>query len=408
MASSSAVHDRSALGPTSSTLLVAVPVQDEPTASQRATPARAQQPSASATPGGALLTAVPVGADDALSFAPAPPAHQDPRAVRLSASVPRGEANQVGALFPGLGEWLWHMRRGLTAGFASGLTHFVLLIVLGAFVTAEVKHVEPPLPPLEVAVVNPERPRIDPPVVAKIEAKTPQVKSTANSVGSGSGSAGSGGGRGGGVFGGLQVAVVAPRIPAAAAAGGTGFGTDKAYGDHMLGEVGELKTEATFFGVKADGKKFCYVVDTSGSMAKNDRYLRCRDELIRSVRGLGYGQKYFIVFFNTQTFPMPERKLVDVKPKQMETTVRWILGAVPAGFTEPWDGLAMALRQKPDAIYLLTDGEFSEAVLQKIIAAQPSESKKIPIHTIAFESTEGEKTLQTIARVTGGKYIYVP
>jgi hypothetical protein len=67
----------------------------------------------------------------------------------------------------------------------------------------------------------------------------------------------------------------------------------------------------------------------------------------------------------------------------------------------------MAIRMKPDAIYLLTDGEFDTGVIEKVIAAQP-QSKKIPIHTIAFESQAGEATLQTISRVTGGTYRHVP
>lgn len=311
----------------------------------------------------------------------------------------------------GLSAWLWHVRYALTAAALSGATHcaaLVALVALGAvFLTAEPSKELPP--PLEVSIpVQKLLDKVEPPVVTALEADKPSVRSDGRSTGSGSGRAGAAGGRGGGLIGGVQVAALTPNAPQTTNSGGTGFGIDRAYGDDMLGEVGELKKDATFFGVKAEGRSFAFVVDTSGSMGTNNRYLRCRAELLRAVKELGHKQKYFIVFFNHQTFAMPERKLVEATSPQMKKTMQWITGAMPMGSTEPWEGVALALRMKPDAIFLLTDGEFSPDVVRKIVSAQPDEKKRVPIHTIGFESQAGEVTLQTIARETGGKYLYVP
>ncbi|MBA4018552.1 MAG: hypothetical protein C0483_15410 [Pirellula sp.] len=309
----------------------------------------------------------------------------------------------------GLGAWLWHIRYALTAGSLSGVTHCVALVTLGV-VLLDAK-ITPPqqTPPLEVSVpVQKLLDKVEPPVITALEADKPSFRSDGRSTGSGSGSAGASGGRGGELVGGVQVAALTPNAAQTTNSGGTGFGIDRAYGNDMLGEVGEMKKEATFFGVKAEGRSFAFVVDTSGSMGINNRYLRCRAELLRAVSELGHKQKYFITFFNHQTFAMPERKLVEATSPQLKKTMQWITGAVPMGSTEPWDGVYLALKLKPDAIFLLTDGEFNPEVVRKILGAQPDDKKRIPIHTIGFESTAGEVTLQTIARETGGKYLYVP
>lgn len=309
----------------------------------------------------------------------------------------------------GLSAWLWHVRYALTAGMLSGVTHCAALVTLGVvFLKAEAPQRDLP-PPLEVSIpIQKLLDKVEPPMVTALEADKPSVRSDGRSTGSGSGSAGAAGGRGGGLIGGIQVAALTPNAPQTTNSGGTGFGIDRAYGNDMLGEVGEMKKDATFFGVKAEGRSFAFVVDTSGSMGTNNRYLRCRAELLRAVKELGHKQKYFIVFFNHQTFAMPERKLVEATSPQMKKTMQWITGAMPMGSTEPWEGVALALRTKPDAIFLLTDGEFSPDVVRKIVDAQPDEKKRVPIHTIGFESQAGEVTLQTIARETGGKYLYVP
>jgi hypothetical protein len=307
------------------------------------------------------------------------------------------------------------IRKLATAAGLSCLMHCILLTLLGLFaagdfvplppyLASEVAHKEP----LVLEVTSPPA-EVTPPVIAKIDVTPKTAGVTQGNIAAGIGSAGSRGGAGGGHAGAVFVpGVEIQPLKQIASGGNGGLGVDKAVGGNLTGDAGEpVPTSATFFGIKADGKSFAFVVDTSGSMSANLRYIRCRDELIRSVSSLHYKQKYFIVFFNHEIFAMPERKLVEAQPKQLRQTLDFISRAAPMGFTEPWPGLLMAIRMKPDAIYLLTDGEFDTAVIEKVVAAQP-DSKKIPIHTIAFESQAGEPTLQTIARITGGTYRYVP
>lgn len=305
-----------------------------------------------------------------------------------------------------LGHALWHARNSMSAGVVSALVHFGLMIWLGSIAYQTAKQVEKQ-PELQATLPPPKF--IELPKVETVEIKMiAQTPSAVASKGSGAGSAGASGGHGGGNVGGFNVAPLKVAAADLVASGGSGFGTDKAFGESMMGEVGELKeSEATFFGVKASGRNFVFVVDTSGSMSINDRYLRCRAELLRSIGALKYGQKYFVIFFNSQTFAMPENKLVDARPAQITKTQEWCKLAVPSSGTEPWDGLARALRMKPDAIYLLTDGDFDPMVVQRVANAQP-QTKKIPIHTICFESLQGSINLETIAKLTNGTYMFVP
>lgn len=312
-----------------------------------------------------------------------------------------------------MGVALWQLRLSLGAGLVSAAVHMVLIITL-AMMVGPAWNDRTVIPPadLEATIVKPTTvPREMPKLVEEIKLNVPpSVKSISpqNLAARGKGSSGAGGGSGGGFALGF-VAVGSERGNEVAVSGGTGSGIDSAYGADMLGEVGILGDDkATFFGVEAKGRNFVFVVDTSGSMRHNQRYRRCQDELLRSVTSMQYGQQYFIVFFSDKLYPMPENKLVYAKPDQLQKTAQWLVNAVPDGGTEPWPGLQRAFRMAPDAIFLLTDGQFDPEVVKKCARIQPETKKKIPIHTIAFESQQGAVLLEAIAKQSGGTFRFVP
>lgn len=321
------------------------------------------------------------------------------------------EVKQSWAVSVGLS--LWRLRLSLGAGLVSAGVHMVLIIALAMMIApAWNDRTVIPAADLEVSVVKPklEKP-VPPKLLEEIKLNVPSaVKSMSpqNLAAHGKGSSGSGGGAGGGFALGF-VPAGNQRGSEVAVSGGTGSGIESAYGSDMLGEVGILGDDkATFFGVEAKGRKFVFVVDTSGSMRHNARYKRCQDELLRSVTSMQYGQQYFIVFFSDKLYPMPENRLVYAKPDQLQKTAQWLVNAVPDGGTEPWPGLQRAFRMEPDAIFLLTDGQFDPEVVKKAHRIQPETKKKIPIHTIAFESQQGAVLLEAIARQSGGIFRFVP
>ncbi len=194
--------------------------------------------------------------------------------------------------------------------------------------------------------------------------------------GSGSGSSGSG------------------RFDAIAALGAGGGGG----GGHGVG----------FFGTTARAETVVFVVDMSGSM-QGHRFDRALEELTRSLNKLQSTQKFFVFFFNNQTYPLFDQhnpKLLPATAGTRARALKWLKSLHPDGGTFPEDAIERALKLKPQVIYFLTDGEIPETT--RDVAQKWNGDRKVVIHTIAFETEEGAEMLRAIARDARGKYRFVP
>jgi Mg-chelatase subunit ChlD len=166
--------------------------------------------------------------------------------------------------------------------------------------------------------------------------------------------------------------------------------------------------ESEFFGIQAKGKKFVYVVDCSGSM-NGQRFDEARAELLESVSGLGEDQSFFVYLFNNQSYAMYSPDIASAMTPATTPNIakleRWVSGRQAGGGTEPLDALTQAIDMRPDAIYLLTDGQFSAAVVGEI---QKRNRNKVVIHTIAFVDPSGEWLLKQISSQNGGLHRFIP
>lgn len=172
------------------------------------------------------------------------------------------------------------------------------------------------------------------------------------------------------------------------------------------GEGGEGGPDrATFFGTTAYGNKFVFIIDKSGSM-EGTAFYRARGELLRSLKQLRDGQAFSIVFYNTNAFPFAT-DLVPRDRKSYQAANYWVGRMGPGGGTDPLSSLRIAMNMNPDAIFLLTDGEFTnpDAVYD---LARAQSKPVIPVHTICFTNRHGEAVLKAIAKATNGTYRYVP
>jgi hypothetical protein len=167
----------------------------------------------------------------------------------------------------------------------------------------------------------------------------------------------------------------------------------------------------SFFGVPADGQRIVYVVDCSGSMLTRhleaqNRFERLKIELRRSIEGLAEDRKFFVIFFNETSIPMPA-------PKEMQPAVgsakqrflSWVDAQRADGGTEPADALRFALRLKPDTIFLLSDGSFSPKTAKLLRVLNRN---KVTIHTIGFSDQANASLLGGIAADHAGTYRFVP
>jgi hypothetical protein len=59
----------------------------------------------------------------------------------------------------------------------------------------------------------------------------------------------------------------------------------------------------SFFGIRAEGQRFVYVVDCSGSMT-GAPYDRASQELVRSLAALSKTQEFFVILYSDDSYPM--------------------------------------------------------------------------------------------------------
>lgn len=179
------------------------------------------------------------------------------------------------------------------------------------------------------------------------------------------------------------------------------------WGDLAIGSSGGRsgKGGTSFFGIRAEGGSFVYIVDKSGSM--QDRpLLEAKAQLMSSIAELSGEHRFYVFFYDNRSHPMPARNLLYASHKNKAVCGRWVAGIAAGGGTNPTDALLAAIRMKPDVIFLMSDGLFDDKVC--IIIRQAQGRNPVTVHTIGFINRAGERVLQRIAEENRGIYRFVP
>jgi hypothetical protein len=164
--------------------------------------------------------------------------------------------------------------------------------------------------------------------------------------------------------------------------------------------------KTTFFGIRARGQFFVYVVDCSGSMLDDDRLTRATIEVRRSVFAMQEPQKFEVIFYNNESIPMPggpRPRTADLQAKNQ--LLGWLRLIEPDGGTDPRHAMRQALSLKPDAVFLLSDGEFPEGTVQEIGKLN---TRNIPIHCIDLAGGLAGDQLKQISARSSGQYASRP
>lgn len=164
-----------------------------------------------------------------------------------------------------------------------------------------------------------------------------------------------------------------------------------------------------FFGITTEGASFVYLVDCSGSM-KGRPLQRAKQEIKRSVASLTGEQSFYAIFFDEQHYSMFHPRVVDelvvANDDNKAKLAAWVDAFVsPEGGTDPSDALRIALKLRPEIIYLLTDGDFDGSVVP---LAKNENVANTKINTVSFVNKDGEPLLKKIADQNQGQYIHVP
>lgn len=168
---------------------------------------------------------------------------------------------------------------------------------------------------------------------------------------------------------------------------------------------------AAFFGAYAEGNRFVFVIDSSRSMKKEERWTYACNQLIDSLRGLKADQEFFVMCFDEKTsylFNVPPKRIRFEHPatETLSKVKRWLKSRELGADTMPSEALQVALQLGPDAIFLLSDGELRDNSVNMLRAINgfSSTRKQIPIHTVHLFSLEGRLALQTIALENSGTF----
>jgi hypothetical protein len=185
---------------------------------------------------------------------------------------------------------------------------------------------------------------------------------------------------------------------------------------------------AEFFGVKAGGRKFVFVVDSSRSM-NGGKFDAALEELVYAVSKLSQDQYFYVIFFDWNAermkFPVdparpsvlneePEPRAVSATRDNIRNLEAWLKTMELELKTDPYEAMKFAVEMLPDAIYLLTDGMFrgqTESYLAENNMIEDSldgPKPKVVVHTIGFWSDQGQPVLKRIAEKYGGTYRFVP
>jgi hypothetical protein len=119
-----------------------------------------------------------------------------------------------------------------------------------------------------------------------------------------------------------------------------------------------------------------------------------------------YPQKFYVIFYNDHALDMPGGIPIDSDARSVARLTQWFRTVDPDGETDPRDAMTQAIGLRPDAIFLLSDGEFPEGSVEHIL--RKNQTRKIPIHCIDLAGGKGAPGLTQIARSSGGEYVLRP
>jgi hypothetical protein len=184
-------------------------------------------------------------------------------------------------------------------------------------------------------------------------------------------------------------------------------------GGHGGGGGGSGRGGTSFFGHKASGTKFVYVLDASGSMYDYNAISVAKAELLSSLQQLEATEQFQIIFYNEKCRPL---RSVDGKDQLLWGTdtnrtiaSQFIREVQPDGGTRHLEAMLMALSYGPDVIFFLTDaGEpvLYPGDLDKIKKRNNGRSRIFSIEFGKGSNLKTDNFLKKLARENGGAHAY--
>jgi len=183
---------------------------------------------------------------------------------------------------------------------------------------------------------------------------------------------------------------------------------------------GSTEFKATMYGTGGNAKRIAYLIDASGSLIDTLPFVIL--ELKRSISELKEQQRFTLIFFQGEdAIEVPPRGLKRADQQTKQKVLRWIDpkagNIVPAGQSNPVAAIELALRYKPQLMFILSDditgrGRYEvdqHRLIQRVAEANKASTK---INTIQFlypdpVASFSKATLEIIAEQSGGMYKFL-
>ena len=190
----------------------------------------------------------------------------------------------------------------------------------------------------------------------------------------------------------------------------------------MQGMTGsKMVSGAEFFGVKATGNTFVYIIDCSPSMRKENAFQAAKAEVFRSFASMKPKQRYYVSFFGKEIDPLvlhgteAEKYPIYATRENVLKTQEWMNRvAIQKEGWPPNDALEQAIAMQPDGIFMLFDGDTKVDVAKFLRQVNRTDdilsegSPKVPIHVIHFFQEDFRMQMMTVAKENGGTYRFIP
>jgi len=174
---------------------------------------------------------------------------------------------------------------------------------------------------------------------------------------------------------------------------------------------------AKFFGteIKArrteiKARRILYMLDNSGGMRKDGKFEALVSELQASVSRLQPKQKFYIIFYSDTVYPLffpySVREFIKSNPKSQKKLGAWLDSVELCGGNAIDEALAAAEVIRPDAIFLLTDGNLFTTEKKKALLLNRA-GRKYAIHTFGLgvgKQTQTADRLKQIAEANQGTF----
>ncbi len=167
------------------------------------------------------------------------------------------------------------------------------------------------------------------------------------------------------------------------------------------------REQTIFTPPKSRSRSVCLVCDASGSMLS--RFDELRGEIVKTVNRFEKGQFFNVIFFQESSqIALSSRDLLPATAENKARCFDFVQRVSAHRQTNPIPAMELALKQHPQTIFLLTDGDFddNEAVVKWI---HDHNTAGTTISTIAFLTGDASprEVLTKIANQNHGRFTQV-